>query len=292
MPCVLCLTGSDDMAATFKVELIRDFTVMSNHHLRNKNLSLKAKGLHSLMLSLPESWDYTINGLVTLSKDGRDSVISALKELEKEGYLIRRRNRNEKGQLTDTEYIIFQQPVTDFPTQDKPIQGKPMQENHLQSNTNISNTNFINNPSINQSDVTDRLNRKNVEYGNVCGKPVENYVENYEEAIKDRIHYLDLCERYGESSINNIVSVMNDVYVATDDIRIGKWKIPCETVKAVYNKIDYDCVIYIMDSLSEASKKRKIRNMKKYLMTTLYNAPMTMDIHYRTDVNYDLSNNV
>lgn len=245
------------------------------------------------MLSLPESWDYTINGLVTLSKDGRDSVISALKELEKEGYLIRRRNRNEKGQLTDTEYIIFQQPVTDFPTQDKPIQGKPMQENHLQSNTNISNTNFINNPSINQSDVTDRSNRKNVEYGNVCEKPVENYVENYEEAIKDRIHYFDLCERYGESPINNIVSVMNDVYVATDDdIRIGKRKIPCETVKAVYNKIDYDCVIYIMDSLSEASKKRKIRNMKKYLMTTLYNAPMTMDIHYRTDVNYDLSNNV
>lgn len=270
------------MAATFKVELIRDFTVMSNHHLRNKNLSLKAKGLHSLMLSLPESWDYTINGLVTLSKDGRDSVISALKELEKEGYLIRRRNRNEKGQVTDTEYIIFQQPVTDFPTQDKPIQEKPTQENPLQSNTNISNTNFINNPSINLSTENDCQ----------CGKPMENYVENYEEAIKDRIHYLDLCERYGESPINNIVSVMNDVYVATDDIRIGKWKIPCETVKAVYNKIDYDCVIYIMDSLSEASKKRKIRNMKKYLMTTLYNAPMTMDIHYRTEVNYDLSNNV
>lgn len=278
------------MAVTFKVEINRDFTIMPNHHLRNRKLSLKAKGLHSLMISLPENWDYTINGLVTLSKDGRDAVIAALKELEKEGYLIRRRQRNSKGQVTGTEYIIFQQPITDFPIQGNPIQEKPMQENPLQSNTNLLNTNCINNLSINQSDMMDRTNEKGKDCGKVCGKPVENYVENYEELIKERLHYTELCDKYDEATINNIVEVMNDVYVTNGERLIGKWKIPCETVRAMYDKIDYDCIIYVMESLSEVSKKRKIRNMKKYLMTTLYNAPQTMNIHYHTDVNYDLNN--
>ena len=72
--------------AVFRVEKTKDFTVMSNHHLRNGKLSLKAKGLLSLMLSLPEDWDYTTKGLACICKDGMDSIGSALKELEQHGY--------------------------------------------------------------------------------------------------------------------------------------------------------------------------------------------------------------
>ncbi len=98
------------MAATFKIEQQKDFTIMANHHLRNKNLSLKAKGLQSLMLSLPPTWDYTLKGLSTICGDGVDSISSALKELENAGYVVRKRLRNGQGRLCGTEYIIYQIP--------------------------------------------------------------------------------------------------------------------------------------------------------------------------------------
>ena len=98
------------MAATFKIEKLNDYTVMANHHLRNRKLSLKAKGLQSLMLSLPEEWDYSLKGLAAICKDGVDSISSTLRELEEAGYVSRKRRRNAKGQLTDTEYIIYQIP--------------------------------------------------------------------------------------------------------------------------------------------------------------------------------------
>ncbi len=97
--------------AVFRVEKTRDYTVMSNHHLRNKELSLKAKGLLSLMLSLPEDWDYTIKGLAYICKDGVDSICTTVKELERAGYIQRRRIRNAKGRLAEMEYIIREKPV-------------------------------------------------------------------------------------------------------------------------------------------------------------------------------------
>lgn len=92
--------------AMFRVEKTKDFTVMSNHHLRNVALSLKAKRLLSLMLSLPENWDYTTKGLARICKDGVDSISAALKELEKHGYLTRQRIRDRHGRLGDIEYMI------------------------------------------------------------------------------------------------------------------------------------------------------------------------------------------
>ena len=109
--------------AVFRVEKTRDYTVMSNHHLRNTELSLKAKGLLSLMLSLPENWDYTTKGLACICKDGIDSINSGVKELEANGYVIRRLLRNEKGQLTTTEYTIFEQLQT-LDTTDLHLKGK------------------------------------------------------------------------------------------------------------------------------------------------------------------------
>lgn len=98
--------------AVFRVEKTKDFTIMSNHHLRNTELSLKAKGLLSLMLSLPEDWDYTTKGLAHICKDGVDSITTALKELERHGYLTRQRLRYDNGQLGDIEYTIHEQPVS------------------------------------------------------------------------------------------------------------------------------------------------------------------------------------
>lgn len=154
--------------AVFRVEKTKDFTLMSNHHLRNIALSLKAKGLLSLMLSLPEDWDYTTKGLAYICKDGVDSIGSVLRELEQHGYLTRRRTRDENGRLGEMEYTIHELPVTSEKPEDKPFppkrekpvqvkpgqgnprqekpaqgnprQGKPVQEKPAQSSTKESST--------------------------------------------------------------------------------------------------------------------------------------------------------
>ena len=115
--------------AVFRIEKTRDYTVMSNHHLRNTNLSLKAKGLLSLMLSLPENWDYTTKGLAHICKDGVDSICAGVRELEEQGYVIRERVRNPNGQLGAIEYTILEQPRPPEPKQEKPERENPIQAN-------------------------------------------------------------------------------------------------------------------------------------------------------------------
>ena len=125
-----------------RVHKNKNFTVMSNHHFKEKKMSLKAKGLLSLMLSLPDSWNYSISGLVTLSKDGKDSVMSALSELEKFGYLARVQLTNSKGQFNGVEYNIFEEPQKDNSFAEKPKAenengGKPTSDNPPQLNTKV-----------------------------------------------------------------------------------------------------------------------------------------------------------
>ncbi len=100
--------------AVFRVEKSRDFTVMSNFHLKDKSLTLKAKGLLSMILSLPEEWNYTTRGLATICKEGVDSISATLRELESAGYILRRRMRDAKGKITDTEYTIYERPHEPF----------------------------------------------------------------------------------------------------------------------------------------------------------------------------------
>ena len=141
--------------AVFRVEKNKGYTVMSNHHLRNKELSLKAKGLLSQMLSLPEDWDYTLAGLSLINRESIDAIRTAVWELEKAGYITRRQGRDEKGKMTAIEYTIYEQPqppaldcpVLENPTADKPIlenptPDNPTSENPTQLNKEIQKTNL------------------------------------------------------------------------------------------------------------------------------------------------------
>ena len=130
--------------SVFRINKTNNYTVMSNHHFKEKKMSLKAKGLLSLMLSLPDDWDYSISGLATLSKDGKDSIMSALAELEKFGYLTRTRLTNEKGQFAGVEYNIFE-----IPQPKNPISEKPNEENENSENSNSENPAQLNTNSTN-----------------------------------------------------------------------------------------------------------------------------------------------
>ena len=117
--CTMARVEGVRILSVIRVHKSANYTVMSNHHFKEKEMSLKAKGLLSLMLSLPDDWNYSINGLVKLSKDGKDSVMSALAELEKFGYLTREKKTNEKGQFSGVEYNIYEQPQRDNPVAEK-----------------------------------------------------------------------------------------------------------------------------------------------------------------------------
>ena len=141
--------------AVFRVEKTKDYTIMSNHHLKDRRLSLKAKGLLSMMLSLPKEWDYTLKGLARISREGVDAIREAVRELEQAGYVVRSRTRNPKGQLANAEYVIYEhpmpasrsapkpareKPVLENPTQEKPAQEDPTQLKKQESNTNPERT--------------------------------------------------------------------------------------------------------------------------------------------------------
>lgn len=131
--------------SVIRVNKTKNYTVLSNYHFKEKEMSLKAKGLLSLMLSLPDSWNYTISGLCSLSKDGKDSVMSGLSELEKFGYLMRVKTTNEKGQFSGIEYNIYEQPQTEIPVAEKQNSGKQNAENSNAGNPPQLNTKFIKN---------------------------------------------------------------------------------------------------------------------------------------------------
>lgn len=164
--------------AVMRIHKTGNYTIMSNHHFKEKGMSLKAKGLLSLMLSLPDDWDYSVMGLVQLSKDGKDSVMGALRELEDFGYLTRTRKQDEKGKFAGFDYDIFEEPQTGKPYAENPNTGKPHADNPTQLNTNNINDeviNFRNNKdkmdkddkrlSPNQNDLSTNLSTID------CGKP-------------------------------------------------------------------------------------------------------------------------
>ena len=142
--------------SVIRIHKTNNYTIMANYHFKEKGMSLKAKGLLSLMLSLPDDWNYSVSGLVRLSKDGKDSVMSALAELEKFGYLTRTQMVNRKGQFSGIEYNIFEQPqqenaIADKQISEKQISEKQNAEKPPQLNTNQSS--IKNNKDINKSNT-------------------------------------------------------------------------------------------------------------------------------------------
>ncbi len=286
--------------AVFRVEKTKDFTIMCNHHLRNIELSLKAKGLLSLMLSLPEDWDYTTKGLAHICKDGVDSITTALKELERHGYLTRQRLRNENGQLGDIEYTIHEQPVIPDteglspkrenprqvkPRQAKPEQDEPEQENPAQLNTNSSKTKKL------KTDIS-RTHQSISPVSPQAEAPVDgidgmDLTEAYRDIIKENVEYEIMVDRYGQERMDEAVDLMLETVISRRPyIRIAGDEFPREVVKSRFLKINSGHLEYVFDCIDKNTTK--VNNIKAYLLAALYNAPATMDSYYRAEVNHDL----
>lgn len=161
------------------VEKTKNYTVMSNNHFKEQKMSLKAKGLLSMMLSLPDTWDYSVSGLVKLSKDGKDSVMAALAELEKFGYLKRERKTNEKGQFAGIDYTVYEEPQ-----RENPISEKQHEENQNSENPQQLSTKGI--KSSSKEEDTKELNTEEFEQVIASYVPYESLKDYYRNYIKMR----------------------------------------------------------------------------------------------------------
>lgn len=289
------------MSTVFRVFKTEKFSVISNYHLFDKRLTHKATNLLTTMLALSPVWDYTLKGLASLKKDGIDGVRSGIRELEKLGYLTRRQLRNEKGQLAHNEYLVYETPelnpnfakseenCQELPSLENPITDKkinspslenPSTENPTQLNTKLLNTKYINqsyqdNNNINinntyrcdEMDSIDKIDRKEIKA-----------------ELKKQLSYENLISRNeaDKKQINSIINILADVMSSrSQSIRIGGENKPLEEVIQRFKQLTDKHIAYVLECLNKNANKP--RNIRAYLLTSLFNAPSTMDCYYARD---------
>ena len=292
--------------AVFRIERTRDYTVMSNHHLRNHELSLKAKGLLSMMLSLPDDWNYTTRGLAKICKEGVDAIGNALRELETAGYIVRHQLRDRQGRISDTEYVIYEQPQprqpgtpqpnmavpdTASPDTENPYLDSPDTEKPAELNIEKSNTQ----KSITQGSSTDSIPFRET----AAVRPPERKgrdamslaeMESYRDLILENIEYDYLRQEVDpyQENLDEIVELMVETVCAKrQTTRIAGSDFPHEVVRSRLLKLDSEHIRFVMDCMQKNTTE--VRNMKQYLLTVLFNAPTTISNYYTAQVNHDMN---
>ena len=270
--------------AVFRVEKTKDFTIMSNYHLRDKNLSLKAKGL----LSLPEEWDYTLAGLAHINKESKDAIRTTILELEKAGYITRHQTTTEGGRFGSNEYVIRErplphEPLTENPTTVDPQTAAPLTENPTQLNTNSSKTDKEKTElsSTDSLPISQKRNRTEVTAAEM---------RSYQEIISQNISYDLLRQEYPhqQEQLEEILEILTETVCTTrQTVRVAGNNFPVEIVKSRLLKLTAEHIRFVLGCLSRNTTK--IRNIRQYLLTTLYNAPTTIDNYYAAMVSHDLA---
>lgn len=299
--------------AVYRVERTRDYTVMSNYHLKDTTLSLKAKGLLSMFLSFPDDWNYSTRGLAAICKEGVEAIGNTIKELEKAGYIVRRKLRGSNGRITDTEYVIYEQPQeppapdadepdTTPPDTAQPDTGKPdmvdpdavgpdmdaphtenpVQLNKYQSITQKSNTQRSNTHSFPPAAPSPQ----------VPARPVEGMKEIFEKRadIQAQIDYELIVTPSNRAQVDEFVEIMLEVALTrTPTMKIGRdAEYPTAFVQQRFDQLTSTHIEKVMDGIRENTTR--VRNARAYLLAALFNAPSTMDNHYTMQVNHDLNN--
>lgn len=272
--------------AVYRVNKNRGYTVMANYHLRDKTLSLKAVGLLSKMLSFNDGWQFSTKGLSMICKEGPDAVLAALRELEDHGYLVRHRQRDSKGRMSNTVFEIYEQPQPVSPHREKPDVDNPDMENPHMENPHGENPAQLN---TNQVITNERNNSlRNYQSINLDGIDRMDEREQYRELIRDNLE-IDIRSqdrRYDLDRVNEIVEIMLDAVCSTSPtIRINGEDMPQPVVKSRFLKLDSGHIDYVLQAMNDCPSD--IRNIRAYLLTALYNASLTIDNYYSARVNYD-----
>ena len=271
----------------FRIERTHDYTVMSNHHLKNQQLSLKAKGLLSMMLSFPDDWNYSERGLAAICKEGVDAIHSAIKELEKAGYMERHQLRGKGGRIIDTEYVIYEKPhVSDAapPDMENPEMGIPDAVHPEADNPGEINTQIV------------KMNKTNTQVSSTQsfspptplqekGGRTDGSEQLFE--IRERIDYEILCQRYRREQVDELVELMLEVQMTRGQtIRLSQNnEFPTAYVQGRFSMITYEHLEKVLDGINENTTA--VKNTRAYLLSALFNSVSTLDNHYTMLVNHD-----
>ena len=255
------------MSEVFRIEKKSNYTVMSNHHLQDERLTLKAKGLLCYILSLPEDWDYKMTGLAAKHPDGITAIRSCIHQLEKAGYIRRRQTTSSKGQFSKNEYFVYEKPFSENPLSenlitDNPLTENPLTENQTLQNTYIQNTNQQNTYSTNYQPTN-------------CGWAGRSKDECIE-YLKERFEYEELIYTIDQDDLDEALSIMADAYCSSFPFfKIEGKSIPRESVVARLDEINEFNIAYVYDFLENESIKPRKR--KPYILSMLYCANKKQD---------------
>ena len=293
--------------AVYRVERTQGYTVMSNYHLKDTALSLKAKGLLSMFLSFPDDWNYSTRGLASICKEGVEAIGNTIKELEKAGYILRRQLRGANGRITDTEYVIYERPQapeppapedtgpdtppdtgapdTDLPDTGNPDMVQPDMENRPELNIKKSKTK----KSITQRSKTHSFPPSAPPKAPAA--PVEGMKEILEKRaeIEDQIEYDLIANQCNREQLNEFVEIMLEVALSkSPTMKIGRdAEYPTAFVQQRFEQITSAHIEKVLDGISENTTR--VWNTRAYLLAALFNAPSTMDNHYTMLVNHDMN---
>ena len=278
--------------SVYRVEKTGNFTIMSNRHLQDRRLSLKAKGLLSYMLSLPDDWDYSVRGLAVCCKEGADAIRHAIHELEANGYLRRTTDRS-SGKISGQIYDIFEEPidteneeaaeepaldspVLEEPTLDVPMLDVPMLDKPV-LDFPILDFPTLENPTqdfpTQQSTKEQNTNRQNTYQSNARINP--SYpsisIERVEEKIRDQIGYDRLVQRYDPASLDGLIELMLEAaFTLGDQFRIAGKAYPIELVRERFGALTYQHMAQVMDRLNR--QVNPVSNIRDDLLTVLFRA--------------------
>lgn len=296
--------------AVYRVERTRDYTVMSNYHLKDTSLSLKAKGLLSMFLSFPDDWNYSTRGLASICKEGVEAIGNTIKELEKAGYILRRQLRGANGRITDTEYVIYERPQdpelpapedtgpetppdtgapdTALPDTGFPDMVDPDTENRPELNIKKSNT---------KKSITHRSNTHSFPPSAppappaASTAPVEGMKEVFEKRadIRDQIEYDLIADRSNQTQLDEFVEIMLEVTLSrSPTMKIGRdAEYPTAFVQQRFEQLNSEHIRKVLDGIRENTTR--VWNTRAYLLAALFNAPATTDNHYTMLVNHDMN---
>ena len=301
----------------------KDFVQISNSIFSDSNISLKAKGILALMLSLPESWNFSIGGIAYKCKESRQSISSAIRELERTGYLKRKMIHGATGRIIRMEYEIYEKPCnadsctenpypdntpTENPSNENPFTDEalaelpspdnPLAENPTTDNPHIDmpSTDILctENVQINNT-IT---NNKNTIFTNTQSNHIQSnskisfdisHIAMYRDIIKNNIEYDILAQHNPLQSdrLGEIVELMTEVVCSKKDMMIiARNTYPTQLVKNKFLKINSEHIEYIMECMNKNTTQ--IANIKQYLLAAIFNAPNTIGSYYRSQVNHDL----
>ena len=309
----------------YTIKKEKDFVQIPNSILTNPDISLKAKGILALMLSLPDNWKFSIEGIASKCKESKECIGSAIKELESAGYIKRTMMHGDDGKITGMEYEIFEEPYSvtegeehneEKPREDKPCSANPSTEKPLMEELSeekpLMDKPSTENPSMDlpmkgkpseenpwgNNTIINKKENNNILFNNIQSNPISSKnkisfnmseIELTKFTVEENIDYDILIERFPnrKAMIDEIVGLIVEVLCSKREvITIASDTHPIEQVKERFKDINSGHIEYILECLDKTTTD--IRNIKQYLLSVIFNAPQTMDNYYTAVVKHDL----